>query len=371
MFSVVRTILRKEFIQIFRDKRMIMPLFIAPVIQLILFGFAVNTDIRNITLAVVDEDRTQESRAYIDAFVRSGYFEIRATPGSSRDVDALLAHGAVQAAIVVPADFGRNAAERRTADVQILLDGTDSNTATIVRNYVDMVSARFSEALIQRALGRKPGGMPSVEPRIWYNPELKTALWMVPGVICMILLITTLVLTAMAITREREMGTLEQLIVSPIKSYELILGKTLPFAFIGFCDVLLVMTFGRIIFGVPIRGSIPFLLAMSLAFILTTLGMGLFISTVSRTQSQAMMSAFTFVMPAIMLSGIFTSVDNMPLPVQWLTYLNPLRHFGKIVREVLLKGNGPAELWPDMIFLFAFGIAIFALASLRFHKRLE
>ena len=371
MLSVIRTILRKEFIQLLRDKRMILPLFIAPVIQLILFGFAVNTDIKNITLAVVDEDRTADSRAYINAFVRSGYFEIKAEPEAERDVDPLLARGTVQAAIVVPAEFGRKIAGREAAEALVLLDGTDSNTATIIQNYVEMVSSRFSETLIVRALGRSPGGFVSVEPRIWYNPELKTALWMVPGVICMILLVATLVLTAMAITREREMGTIEQLIVSPIKSYELILGKTLPFAIIGFCDVILVMTFGRIIFDVPIRGSVPFLLAMSLVFILTTLGVGLFISTISRTQSQAMMSAFSFIMPAIMLSGIFTSIDNMPMPVQYLTYLNPLRHFGKIVREVLLKGNGPAELWPDMLYLLAFGVATFVLASLRFHKRLE
>jgi len=371
MFGVVRTILRKEFIQLLRDKRMILPLFIAPVIQLILFGFAVNIDIKDITLAVVDQDRTADSRAYIEAFVRSGYFEITARPAAERDVDPLLAAGTVQAAFVLPVDFGRKIAGREAADVQVILDGTDSNTATIIQNYVEMVSAQFTTRLVVRALGRTPGGIPSIEPRIWYNPELKTALWMVPGVICMILMVTTFVLTAMAITREREMGTLEQLIVSPIRSYELILGKTLPFAMIGFLDVILVMTFGRIVFGVPVRGSVAYLLAMALAFILTTLGLGLFISTVSRTQSQAMMSAFSFMMPAIMLSGIFTPIDTMPKIVQALTYLNPLRHFGKIVREILLKGNGPAELWPDMVFLLAFGAATFILASLRFHKRLE
>jgi ABC-2 type transport system permease protein len=371
MLIVVRHILRKEFIQLFRDKRMIIPLFVAPVLQLILFGFAVTVDIKNITLAVVDYDRTQDSRAYINAFVQSGYFEIKVEPASSDEVDALLLKGEVQAAIVVPSGFGEKIAGRAAADVQVLLDGTDSNTATIIQNYVELVSGRFSESLIVRLLGRRPGGVPSVEPRIWYNPELKTALWMVPGVICLILLVTTLVLTSMAITREREIGTLEQLIVSPIKSYELILGKTLPFAFIGFCDVLLVVTFGRIIFNVPIRGSIPFLLAMALAFILTSLGVGLFISTISRTQSQAMMSAIFFIMPAMLLSGIFTPIDNMPLPVQYLTYLNPLRHFGKIVREVLLKGNGPSVLWPEMVYLLVFGVATFVLSSWRFHKRLE
>ena len=371
MLSVIRTIIRKEFIQLFRDKRMIIPLFVAPVIQLILFGYAATVDIKNITLAVVDNDRTEDSRAYIASFVRSGYFEIKAEPGSSAALDELLDAGTVQAAIVIPPRFGERIAARTASDVQVLLDGTDSNTATIIQNYVDLVSARFSESLIVRLLGRRPGGFPTVEPRIWYNPELKTALWMVPGVICLILLVSTLVLSSMAITREREMGTLEQLIVSPIRSFELILGKTLPFAVVGFCDVLLVTAFGRIIFNVPIRGSIPFLLAMSLAFILTTLGIGLFISTISRTQSQAMMSAIFFVMPAMLLSGIFTPIDNMPVVVQYLTYLNPLRYFGKIVREILLKGNGPSVLWPDMVYLLVFGGATFVLASRRFHKRLE
>ena len=371
MLSVIRTIIRKEFIQLFRDKRMILPLFVAPVLQLILFGFATTVDIKNITLAVVDDDRTQDSRAYIESFVRSGYFEIKATPDSSAAVDGLLDAGDVQAAIIIPPKFGERIAARAASDVQVLLDGTDSNTATIIQNYVELVSARFSESLIVRILGRRPGGLPTVEPRIWYNPELRTAFWMVPGVICLILLVTTLVLTSMAVTREREMGTLEQLIVSPIRSFELVLGKTLPFAMVGFADVILVMTGGRIIFNIPIRGSIPFLLAMALAFILTTLGIGLFISTISRTQSQAMMSAIFFIMPAMLLSGIFTPIDNMPLPVQYLTYLNPLRHFGKIVREVLLKGNGPAILWPDMIYLLVFGVATFVLASLRFHKNLE
>jgi ABC-2 type transport system permease protein len=366
MLSVIRTIIRKEFIQLFRDKRMILPLFVAPVLQLILFGFATTVDIKNITLAVVDDDRTQDSRAYIESFVRSGYFEIKATPDSSAAVDGLLDAGDVQAAIIIPPKFGERIAARAASDVQVLLDGTDSNTATIIQNYVELVSARFSESLIVRILGRRPGGLPTVEPRIWYNPELRTAFWMVPGVICLILLVTTLVLTSMAVTREREMGTLEQLIVSPIRSFELVLGKTLPFAMVGFADVILV-----IIFNIPIRGSIPFLLAMALAFILTTLGIGLFISTISRTQSQAMMSAIFFIMPAMLLSGIFTPIDNMPLPVQYLTYLNPLRHFGKIVREVLLKGNGPAILWPDMIYLLVFGVATFVLASLRFHKNLE
>jgi ABC-2 type transport system permease protein len=371
MLSVIRTIIRKEFIQLFRDKRMILPLFVAPVIQLILFGFATTVDIKNITLAVVDNDRTQDSRAYIASFVRSGYFEIKAEPESARALDGLLDAGTVQAAIVIPPKFGERIAARTASDVQVLLDGTDSNTATIIQNYVDLVSARFSESLIVRLLDRRPGGFPAVEPRIWYNPELKTAFWMVPGVICLILLVSTLVLTSMAITREREMGTLEQLIVSPIRSFELILGKTLPFALIGFVDVILVMAGGRIIFNVPIRGSIPFLLAMSLAFILTTLGIGLFISTISRTQSQAMMSAIFFIMPAMLLSGIFTPIDNMPVAVQYITYLNPLRYFGKIVRDVLLKGNGLSILWPDMVYLLAFGVATFVLASWRFHKRLE
>jgi ABC-2 type transport system permease protein len=370
MFRAIRQIIRKEFIQVFRDRRMLAPLFLAPIIQLILFGYAATVDVKNITLAVVDNDHTQESRAFVTTFTRSGYFELKAALDSTSGVDAVLQSGKAQAGIIIPEGFAKKLQGGTASPVQVIVDGTDANTATIIISYVDLISARYSETIILQALSGR-AAMPRFEPRIWYNPELKSSFWMVPGVICMILLITTLLLTSMAITREREMGTLEQLIVSPIKPRELIIGKTVPFALIGFFDILLILTAGKIVFDVPIRGSIPFLLGSSFLFILTTLGAGLFISTVSRTQGQAMMSAMFFVMPAMLLSGIFSPIDSMPKIIQYVTYLNPLRHFGKIVREILLKGNGPAVLWPELLILLVIGLTTFVLSSLRFRKRLE
>jgi len=371
MLSVIRHIMRKEFIQTFRDKRMLMPLFVAPVIQLILFGYAATVDVKNITLAVLDQARTQESRALISSFTESGYFELKVRPGSSREIDSLLQRGEVQAALVIPEDFSRRLGRREAAEIQVIIDGADSNTATIIQNYAELITAKATESLIARIMMRKPEGFPSFEPRIWYNPELKSSFWMVPGVICLILLLTTLLLTSMAITREREMGTLEQLIVSPIKPYELILGKTIPFIIIGFLDIILVLAAGKIVFNVPFRGNLAFLLGSSFIFILTTLGIGLFISTISRTQGQAMMTAVFFVMPAMLLAGIFSPIDNMPKAIRTASYLNPLRYFAKIVREILLKGNGPSILWPELLVLLVFGLTTIVLSSLRFRKYLE
>lgn len=371
MFGVVRHIVRKEFIQVFRDKRMMGPLFLAPVMQLILFGYAATVDVKNITLAAVDHDRSQESRAFLATFTRSGYFEQTAAPDSASDLDALLQRSKAQVGLVIPEDFAKKLKAGQTSPVQAIIDGTDANSATIMGGYIDMIAARFTESIIAEAMAGQRMSMPRFEPRIWFNPELKSSVWMVPGVVCLILLITTLLLTSMAITREREMGTLEQLIVSPIKPRELILGKTIPFVLIGFFDIVLILTAGKIIFDVPIRGSLLFLFGAALLFILTTLGAGLFISTVSRTQSQAMMSVMFFVMPAMLLSGIFSPIECMPKVIQYVTYANPLRHFGKIVREILLKGNGPAVLWPELLLLLVIGLATFVLSAMRFQKRLE
>ena len=371
MFGVVRHIVRKEFIQTFRDKRMIGPLFLAPIIQLIMFGYAATVDVKDIKLAVVDEDRSQDSRAYAAAFTRSGYFTQTGAPDSPDGLDALLRDGTVQVGLVIPEGFSKKLKAGTASPVQAIVDGTDANSATIMGSYVDLISARFSENFIREAMAGRKIALPRFEPRVWFNPELKSSVWMVPGVICLILLITTLLLTSMAITRERERGTLEQLIVSPIKSHELILGKTLPFVLIGFFDVVLILTAGKIVFDVPIRGSLLFLFGSAFLFILTTLGAGLFISTVSRTQGQAMMSVMFFAFPAMLLSGIFSPVECMPKVIQAITYINPLRHFGKIVRGILLRGNGPKDFWLELALLLVIGLATFVLSALRFRKRLE
>lgn len=371
MFRTIFYIVRKEFIQTFRDKRMLIPLFVAPVIQLILFGYAVTTDIKHIHMAVLDYDRTHESRDLISVFSQSDYFNVDFFVSSSREIDDLIQKGKVSVAIVVPQKFEKNVKKMKKTSVQVILDGTDANSATIILSYIHKIMGDYLEKILFEVKKTYPLGRITLQPRIWYNPDLKSSFYMVPGVICLILLMTTLILTSMAITKEREMGTLEQLIVSPIKSMELIIGKTIPFIIIGFCDVILIILAGRIIFNLPIRGSISFLLGVSFLFILTTLSLGTFISTISRTQQQAMMTAFFFIMPAMLLSGIFSPIESMPKLIQYITYLNPLRYFGQAVRGILLKGNGFSHLWSQILALFIFGVAASIFSSIRFKKHLE
>jgi ABC-2 type transport system permease protein len=371
MFSVIRHIIKKEFIQTFRDRRMLIPLFVAPVLQLILFGYAATTDIRQISVGVLDYDRSRESRSIISAFSTTETFALRSLPDSYSDIERLIQGSKIQAAVVIPEKFGKNIRKSTGSSLQVILDGTDANSATIIMSTISQLLAEHTENIIAEWWGTRPAGMIRSQPRIWFNPELKSSLYMVPGVICLILLLTTLLLTSMAITKEREMGTLEQLIVSPIKSHELIIGKTAPFILIGFCEIGLILTAGKLIFGLPVRGSILFLFVMSLIFILTTLGLGLFISTVSRTQQQAMMTALFIIMPAMLLSGIFSPIESMPRIIQFITLLNPLRYFSKAVRGILLKGNGFADLKAEAVALLVFGLAAIVLSALRFRKHLE
>jgi ABC-2 type transport system permease protein len=371
MGRAIRHIVRKEFIQLFRDRRMLIPIFLAPVIQLILFGYAANLEIKHVAIAAVDLGRTSDSRALISAFQESGYFDVTLSPSSPKEVDAPLQTGKIQAALIIGEDFGRRIGRGERAPFQVIIDGTDANSATIIQNYVALIAAKFGTDLIARAGVFKEGALNFLEPRVWYNPELKSSAWMVPGVFTLILLLTTLILTSMAITREREMGTLEQLIVSPIRPVELILGKTIPFVIIGLCDIFVVLAAAKVVFNVPVRGSFAFLIGSSLIFILTTLSLGLLISTVSRTQGQAMMLAMFFMMPAMLLSSVFSSIENMPRIIQYLTYLNPLRYFSEIVRGTLLKGIGLRILWPNVAALLVFGVVTIVVSSFRFKKYLE
>jgi len=349
---------------------MLFPIFVAPVVQLILFGYAVTTDIKHISLAVIDYDRTHESRHLISSFSQSESFNLDFYLKSSQEIDRLLEKEKIKASVVIPRNFERNLKKGDTS-LQVILDGTDANSATIIMSYISQLIAKHSENILTEIGDRGGVGIVVSQPRIWYNPNLKSSVYMVPGVICLILLITTLLLTSMSITKEREMGTLEQLIVSPIKPWELIIGKTMPFVLIGLCDVVLIISAGKLIFDVPIRGSLLFLFGVALVFVLTTLSLGLFISTISRTQQQAMMTAFFFIMPAMLLSGIFSPIENMPKIIQYITLLNPLRYFSTAVRGILLKGNDISVLWPQVLALFIFGITASVFSSFRFRKYLE
>jgi ABC-2 type transport system permease protein len=367
-------LIRKEFLQLRRDPRLLQIVLVAPVFQLFIFGYAVTTDVKHVALAVYDEDRTSDSRALAARFTNSGYFDLVATPEQGEEVNRLLDAGRAQLVLHIPRGFAKDLARGRAAPLQLLLDGSDSMTASIISGYAAGVLRGYSAQLMATRLDRLRGRLvrvPSLEPRVrvWYNPELKSVNFMVPGIMCSILMVVTTTLTSMAVVKERELGTLEQLIVTPLRPSELMLGKALPFVLIGAADMLLVMTVGTYWFGVRVAGSVPLLFLLSGAFILTTLGVGLFISTISRTQQQAMMTAFFLLLPSFLLSGFMFPIENMPYPIQLITYSLPLRYFLVIVRGIFLRGNGLADLWPQVVVLLGIGIAILSLAAARFHKR--
>lgn len=385
MWGRIREIMRKEFRQVLREPRMRVLLFLPPLIQLTLFGYAVNLDVERGRIAWMDLDRTPTSRELRAVLEGSPHFQIVAAPASDADVHRLLDQGRVQAVVRVLPGFARDLQRGQVTAVQILVDGTNSNTAAILSGYLqealsDYAARHLAEQQRRRLVAATlAAGTPiyrtvpviSLRSRVWFNPELKSRNYFVPGVVVNIIAIITLVLTAMAVVREKEIGTMEQLLVTPIRPVELILGKTLPFAVVGLIEVILVTTAALAIFHIPFRGSGLLLLGCSILFLFTTLGIGLFISTVSRTQQQAMMSSFFFFAPAFMLSGFAFPIRNMPEIVQHLTYLNPVRYFIEIVRGIFLKGTGIAILWPQMVALGVFGVLILTASVLRFHRRLD
>lgn len=381
----IRQIIKKEFRQALREPRMRVLLFVPPLLQLIIFGFAVNMDVERASIGWADQDQTPMSRDLLASFVGSHRFQVVATPVTEGEIQDLLDRGVAQGVVRVLPGFGRDVERGETTSVQILIDGTNSNTAAIVSSYAaTVVNSYANTAFVKQSQKRlvartqAEGGpvqlsLPQLhlESRVWFNPDLKSRIYFVPGVVVNIVTLVTLMLTAMAIVREKEIGTMEQLMVTPIQPLELIIGKTVPFAVVGLLDTALVTTAALLIFRVPFLGSVWLLLVCAILFLLTTLGMGLFISTISQTQQQALMSSFFFFMPAFMLSGFAFPIRNMPLVVQYLTLLNPVRYFMEIVRNLFLKGSGVAVLWPQMLALLIFGVSILALSSLRFRKRLD
>jgi ABC-2 type transport system permease protein len=373
-------LIRKELLQLRRDRRMLFALIFAPIFQLFIFGYAVTLDIKHIRMVVCDLARTADSRELVNSFARSGYFDLAAWVDSPSQMGRPIESGRALIGLYVPHDFSKRLARDETAQIQVILDGTDMNSAGVAGGYTAALIAQYSG---RRQSASPTGGGPAAagmgmpvlqgienRPRILYNPELRSVNYMVPGVICMILGTVMTAMTAMAIVREREAGTLEQLIVTPIRPWELMLGKTLPFAAIGLLDVVVIIIVARAWFQVPMAGSGPLLLVLAIAFLLTTLGLGLFISTVSRTQQQAMLTAFFVLMPSVILSGFMFPIENMPRAVQWITYAIPLRYFVEIVRGIFLRGAGISVLWPQAAALVGLGGTIFALSALRFQKRL-
>jgi ABC-2 type transport system permease protein len=383
----IRVILRKEFIQVWREPRMRILLFLPPLLQLIIFGYAVTLDVDHARIAWMDMSNTPESRALRARFEGSGRFDVVAVPSSEDEVQHLLDRSEVHAVVAVLPEFARDLARGRTAQVQVLLDGTNSNTASLVSAYAAGVIAEFARDMAPHparnqqtiqitirgagGLGKPAAGQAIPETRVWFNPDLRSRNYFVPGVAANILLMVTLMLTAQAIIREKEIGTMEQLMVTPMRPIELIIGKTLPFALVGMINMLLVTGGALLIFRIPFRGNFLLLMFCALLFLMTSLGAGLFLSTISHTQQQANMGSFFFTTPAFMLSGFTFPIRNMPAAVQYLTYLNPLRYFMEIVRGIFLKGAGISVLWPQMVILTVYGVAILGLSALRFHKKLD
>lgn len=381
MLSRIAVLFKKELLVALREPKMRLTLIGPPLLQLLIFGYAVNLDVERSRLGWMDLDRTPESRALKASLGGSPYFDIVREVAGERDADDILDRGEAAAVVRVPPGFARDLRRLRGARIQLLVDGTNSNSAAIVSNYVNRALAEHGGDLARRA-PREPGpgtggglrvdSVPlRVDSRVWFNPNLRSQDYFVPGVVVNIIALVTVMLTAMAVVREKEIGTLEQLMVTPIRRSELILGKTLPFAVVGLGEVMLVTGAALLVFGIPFLGSPFVLLAGAILFLLTTLGVGLMISTVSSTQQQAMMGSFMFFLPAFMLSGFAFPIRNMPMAVQYLTYLNPVRYFIEIVRGVFLKGVGMEVLWPQMLGLFLLGSAVLAVSVLRFTKRLD
>lgn len=372
MWERIKSMLIKEFIQMFRDPRMRGIIFIVPMIQTLLFGYAVTMDVNHVNIGVYDLDNSVESRKIIDAFAHSGYFFVVKEINQTKELEDFFDHSLGMAVLRFNKGFSEEIKENQSAPIQVILDGTESNTAGIVFSYIGSITEKQSQQILIDRLGHlfKRQGI-SLESRAWFNPNLESRNFYVPGVVAILLTLMTLTLTSMAIVREKEVGTIEQIIVSPITSIEFILGKTIPFIIVGFIEVCLILIVALYWFEVPFRGSFfLFFIAIGL-YLLTTLGIGLFISTVSQTQQQAMMSALLFYMPAVLLSGFIFPVANMPGFIQMLTFFNPLKYFLIIIRSIFLKGLGISILWPQLLVLGGMGIIILWLSSSRFNKKLS
>jgi drug efflux transport system permease protein len=377
MLGRIRGLLIKEFIQVFRDKRSRFVLVGPPIIQMLTFGYAATLDIRHVPTAVLDFDNSQLSRELISRFSASPYFDVRARPTDRRQIGDLIDRGDVVIALQLNSGFAQDLRKGQTARLQMIVDSSNSNTALIAIGYVNQVASRFSQDYqAERLLRTSPllfPHMPRVvlEHRPWFNVDLHSQWFFVPGIIGNLVLVMVVTLTAFAVVREREIGTLEQIMVTPIGRLEFILGKTLPFLLIGLLDTLFISLVGTLWFGVPFRGSIGVLALGAILFILCMLGIGLFISTISMTQQQAMVSSFFFIMPAIVFSGFGTPISSMPEFMQWLTYLDPLRYFLDVLRGVYLKGVGLEVLWPQMAAMGALALIMLTISVARFRKSLD
>jgi ABC-2 type transport system permease protein len=369
----LRAVVSKELRQVRRDPFSLLMLIALPAFMLVLYGFALNFDVRHVRLAVQDRDRSAASRDLVASFTHSTYFDLVATPGAGADLDALLERRAARAVLVIPEGYGRLLATGRTAPLQLLLDGADSTTAQTVLGYARALVSEQNAGLVTSALtraGRHFEAPLALEPRILFNPELLSTQFLVPGLIGFLLMLTAVLSTALSVVREKERGTMEQLRVAPLRTWELILGKTIPYLGISLLATFIILLAARVLFGVTIRGPYLDLLVAVLLYLFGALGFGLLISTIANTQALAFQAGLiASMLPAILLSGFIFQIRIMPVPLQVVTYLVPARYFLVILRGIILKGEGLATYWPQVGALVLYGVATVALASLRLARR--
>lgn len=371
-------LIKKEFIQIFRTKPMLGFIFIMPIVQTLLMGYAVTTEVIHVPLVICDQDRTAESREFISMFRQTEYFDIIDVTAEYDRIGSHMDNGDAGAAVVIPHNFSRDVRTLHSPVLQAIIDGSNSNTALVALGYLQRISARYAEKLQIKFVnafqyygtGTQPVTI-QAENRVWYNPNFINAYFMVPAIIGIILAFSTMILTAINIVREREVGTLEQLMVTPYKSHQIMIGKLTPFALLGFMEIIIVMVAGKIYFNIPMRGSYLLLFFTSFLMLLATLGLGLFVSTVTKTQQQSMFLAWFFLLFIILMSGFFFPIENMPHWLQYLSLLDPLRYYTACLRGIFLKGAGLQPLTPNIIALAIYGVGIITFAGARFQKRLK
>lgn len=364
----IREMVRKELRQLFRDPKTRRIIFVSPVIQLILFGYAVNTDVRNVATYLVDHDRTVESRLLADAFTASGYFRVAGRSSRPADLERALDTGDAVVGLEIPVGFGRDLKAGRSPPVQILVDGTNSNTATVAQSYALKIVESYGRPYLESQAGGQPPRGVDLRTRAWFNADLASRDYNVPAVVGVIVMLMCLLLTSMAVVRERELGTLDQLLVSPLSALELMLGKTLPVTGVALIQLTLVVVVALFWFDIPFRGSVAALLLAALLFIVAGLAFGLLISTVSATQQEAFLAMFLFFLPAIILSGFLYPIDTMAPVFQWISAANPLAHFLAVVRAIFLKGAGVADLWVQFLVLAVTAVVALGVAVARFRR---
>ena len=376
MNSRLFSIIRKEFIQIVRDKRTLAIILIIPIVQLFLLGYSATSDVRNVPLAVFDQCRCTASRSLLDAYRAAGYFKLAYSTGSEDEIRSLIEQGKARAGIIIPPDYNTRLAEG-DAQVAFILDGSDATTGSSAYSAAILIGQSQATQLMVQKLERSGLSAAILQPplqvstSVWYNPDLVSSYFMIPGVIGMILYAITSILTATAVVRERERGTIEQLIVTPVRPWELVIGKIVPYVILAFIDTLEVLAIGHWWFGMPVRGDLGLILVCSGLLLLSGLGVGLFASTIANTQQEAMLTVFMTILPSIFLSGFFFPIEAMPVVLQWISYIIPLRYYLVIIRALLIKGVGVGAIWSQILPLVAFGVLIMTAASLRFRKRLD